>query len=109
MPASFSAGWTAGRVAATTPVAGIELGAPLQADQICSDAFGDGWRMAEFHDGLIDGGRRGGWAWYAHGQLDASTRYWVRIDDTTANCWDGSDAQHLFIEPAKVAEPAGGP
>lgn len=101
MPAIFYAGWAAGRVAATTPVAGTELGSPQQADQICSDAFGDGWRMAEFHDGLIDGGgRRGGWAWYAHGRLDASTRYWVRIDDTAANCWDGSDPQRLFIEPA---------
>lgn len=109
MPAAFYAGWAAGHVAATAPLAGIELGSPQQADQICSDAFGDGWRMAEFHDGRVDAaGGRGGWAWYAYGRLDTSTRYWVRIDDTPANCWDGSDAQRLFVEPAVTPEPADG-
>lgn len=107
MPSHFYAGWAAGRVAATAPVAGTDLVSPERADHRCRAEFGDGWRMAEFHDGLIDAaGNRGGWAWYAHGRLDTSTRYWVRINDTAGNCWDGTDAQHLHVEPAAAPEPA---
>ena len=85
MPSHFYAGWAGGRVAATAPIAGIELKSGAHADAICHTEFGKDWRMAEFHDGIIDAaGNHGGWAWYAHGQLDTSTRYWVRINDTAA-------------------------
>lgn len=107
MPGHFYAGWAAGRVAATVPMAGRELFSPQAADQVCRAGFGDGWRMAEFHDGLIDAaGNRGGWAWYAHGRLDLSTRYWVRINDTAANCWDGADVPPLHGGPVPAREPA---
>ncbi|MBL8300544.1 MAG: hypothetical protein JNN30_19575 [Rhodanobacteraceae bacterium] len=90
MPSNFYAGWAAGRVAATSPIAGHDLRSAQAADTICRNKFGHGWRMAEFHDGIVDAaGNHGGWAWYAHGQLDTSTRYWVRINDQPGNCWDG--------------------
>jgi len=101
MSSEFYAGWAAGRVAATAPLAGTDLISAENAGEICRVEFGNGWRMAEFHDGLIDtAGNRGGWAWYANGRLDTSTRYWVRNNDTAANCWDGTDRQHLHVEPA---------
>lgn len=104
MPAAFYAGWAAGRVAATAPLAGTDLMSADNAGEICRAEFGDGWRMAEFHDGLIDAaGNRGGWAWYANGRLDTATRYWVRNNDTNANCWDGTDRQHLHVEPSAGA------
>ena len=31
---------------------------------------------------------RGGWAFWAHGNVRDDTRLWVRIDDQPANCWD---------------------
>jgi hypothetical protein len=106
MPAQFYAGWAAGRVAATPPIAGSDLLSAENAGEICRAEFGEGWRMAEFHDGRIDeAGNRGGWAWYANGRLDTSTRYWVQNNDTTANCWDGTDRQHLHIEPAAAPAP----
>ncbi|HSX62311.1 MAG TPA: hypothetical protein VLF18_19170 [Tahibacter sp.] len=106
MPAPFYAGWAAGRVAATKPIAGVDLTGPSAADAICRTQFGKGWRMAEFHDGLIDdAGNRGGWAWYAHGTLDTTTRYWVWINDTQANCWNGTGQQ---IEAAPRVSGSGG-
>lgn len=101
MPSQFYAGWAAGRVAATGLIAGDELKSARHADAICRTEFGEDWRMAEFHDGIIDAaGNHGGWAWYAHGQLDTSTRYWVRINDTAGNCWPQTEQHQLQIAPA---------
>lgn len=95
MPSRFYAGWAAGLVAATAPIVGFDLQSVEAADAVCRTQFGSGWRMAEFHDGRIDeAGNRGGWAWYANGTLDTSTRYWVRINDTAGNCWNGGE-RHL--------------
>lgn len=98
MPSGFYAGWAAGLVAATAPIVGFDLESVEAADAVCRTHFGSGWRMAEFHDGRIDDdGQRGGWAWYANGTLDLSTRYWVRINDTAGNCWDGNGERHVEI------------
>lgn len=105
LPDDFYAGWAGGRVATTAPMRGTELKSREIANQICASAFGDTWRLAEFHDGgrnkrareLIvtdpDGTVRtvtatGSWAFYAAGNPNRSSRFWVAIDDQPANCWD---------------------
>lgn len=30
----------------------------------------------------------GGWAFWAYGNVRDDTRFWVRINDQPANCWD---------------------
>ncbi|MEU1285659.1 RICIN domain-containing protein [Kitasatospora sp. NPDC005856] len=72
--------WSGGEVRATTPVAGWQLPSRQAADQRCSDSFGGGWRMAEFHDG-------NGWGLWAHGTLPGGTRFWTAINDQPANPW----------------------
>jgi subtilisin family serine protease len=61
---SFYKGWSSGRILLSSPVAGTLLKSLIDANKVCSDQFGTGWRMAEFHDGFHDGSR-GGWAFYA--------------------------------------------
>jgi hypothetical protein len=78
----FYHGWARGEVDLTQPVAGFELSSLYVADQMCVQAFGQGWRMAEFHDG------GGGWNWWAYGDLAEDGLFWVRIDDQPANPWD---------------------
>jgi hypothetical protein len=53
------------------------------AHSICSEEFGTGWRMAEFHDGVGSG-----WDYYAYGDIQATSRSWTQINDQPANCWD---------------------
>jgi hypothetical protein len=107
MPSAFYAGWAAGSVAATAPVAGSRFSHRTEADAFCRDEFGAGWRLAEFHDGIVEGSAgHGGWAWYAHGRLALDTRYWVAISDTQANCWDSPAEQHL--QASRPQRPADG-
>lgn len=113
-------GWARGHVATTLPVVGSELANPrtnpddaATGDNRCQAAFGEGWRMAEFHDGryvkrmnldVAYGNQenwhstspwpansqrtsRGGWSFLAFGDVRSDTRYWVRIEDQPANCW----------------------
>jgi len=42
--------------------------------------------MAEFHDG------KGGWGFVAHGHINTTSRFWVRINDQPGNCWDSGSA-----------------
>lgn len=95
MPPDFYAGWAQGEVKAGKPVAGSQLRSQADADARCAAQFGEGWRLAEFHDPVREGsgenGRppsHGGWNFYAAGKLDTSTRYWVANNDTAANCWN---------------------
>jgi hypothetical protein len=112
LPDAFYRGWAGGHIATTTPVAGSSLGSAAQADAFCQTAFGAGWRMAEFHDGRYISGMRhdrhygnqrhwhsdspwneeatqaGGWAFWAYGNVRDDTRFWVRINDQKANCWN---------------------
>ncbi|MFJ9694450.1 hypothetical protein [Kitasatospora sp. NPDC101183] len=73
-------GWAGGEVAATDPVAGTDLTSRAAADGLCAAAFGTGWRIAEFHDGV-------GWSLWASGTLPADTRFWTAINDQPANPW----------------------
>ncbi|MEK8034861.1 hypothetical protein AACH06_28925 [Ideonella sp. DXS29W] len=109
---AFYRGWARGHIATTTPVLGTSLGSAAKADALCAASFGPGWRMAEFHDGRYVPGMstdkfygndqhwhsaspwtsgeptRGGWAFWAYGNVRDDTRLWVRINDQRANCWD---------------------
>jgi hypothetical protein len=82
--------WSGAEVALSEPVVGSALTSRGVADDLCATRFGDGWRMAEFHDG---GGGAGFdfWAQSASGDFDAS-RFWVAIDDQSANPWNGPSA-----------------
>lgn len=82
--ADFYKGWTGGTLAATQPVMGALLSSAETASARCVAELGEGWRMAEFHDG--------GGGWGLQGQRGAGfgawTRYWVQINDQPGNCWN---------------------
>ena len=82
----FYQGWTRGVLAATPPVMGALLDSAASASARCARELGDGWRMAEFHDG--------GGGWGLQGQRGAGfgawTRYWVHINDQPGNCWNST-------------------
>ncbi len=84
-------------------ILGIELSSYETANEICSSELGEGYRMAEFHDGRYVIGMgldmyygatwpsstsRGGWAFYAYGDELPETRFWLYINDQMANCWN---------------------
>lgn len=98
-------GWLEGEAAITAPVKGTLLTSREQADKICTESLGEGWRMAEHHDGRYMEGMnarqyhgtswnrqqtlRGEWNFYAASNgIPANIRFWVAIDDQKANCWD---------------------
>jgi hypothetical protein len=74
-------GWTGGAIALLPEVLGLEVRTRAVADRMCAGRFGDGWRMAEFHDG-------GAWGFGAEGELPRDARFWVAISDQVANLWD---------------------
>ena len=82
--------WAYGSVKATTPVRGQEINTRQRADQICAEAYGAGWRMAEFHDAQMGSGigRISGYDFWAHGNLPIGVRFWVAINDQAANPWN---------------------
>jgi len=77
--------WSGGVVATTPPHAG-NFTNTAEVNQFCTDVFGVGWRVAEFHDGLY-------WNFQAYGGTVSaptvpSTRFWVYINDQKdGNCW----------------------
>jgi hypothetical protein len=87
--------WSGGYVAITQPIAGTSLTSRTVANQYCAGAFGAGYRMAEFHDGVSTmSGVSAGWDFW--GQLVTSPgaatcaylgRLWVAISDQTSNPW----------------------
>lgn len=87
---NFYAGWLRGAVQATPPVQGFRLSSRAAADQLCSETFGAGWRMAEFHDGRYGPyfSQTGGWSFWGAGSLPTGTRFWTAIDDQYANPWN---------------------
>jgi hypothetical protein len=83
--ADHYAEWSGGVVATSQPVAGNTFADSAAANSYCSTQFGAGWRVAEFHDGW-------GWNFQAYGGTVSapavpSTRFWVYINDQSANCW----------------------
>ena len=75
--------WSGGVIATTSPVSPVQdgLATLADADALCADTFGTGWRTAEFHDGW-------GWNFLAHGHVGDAPRFWVNIDDQPdGTCW----------------------
>ncbi|HEX9983743.1 MAG TPA: discoidin domain-containing protein [Thermoanaerobaculia bacterium] len=98
----FYNGWLRGSVQATEPVQGVTLSTRAAADRVCSDAFGAGWRMAEFHDGRYgsDFSQAGGWTFWGAGSLPSGTRFWASINDQKANPWNSvspNTSQALYM------------
>ncbi len=85
-------GWARGAVRATAAVRGALLTSQQQGNAICAEAFGTGWRLAEFHDGRYGAGfsASSGWSYWAAGQLTPGTRFWVAISDQPANPWNSA-------------------
>ena len=82
VPTDFYRGWTGGRIGLTPPVRGMALSSLEEANRLCVQAFGPGYRMAEHHDG------GGGWNWYAYGNISPASHFWVHIKNQPANCWN---------------------
>lgn len=99
----FYNGWAGGQVKLTPPITGSALTSQRVADQVCAAEFGPQWRMAEFHDGQVDG-QPGGWRFYANGTLNSDSRFWVAIRDQNANPWnsDGERTDTVIPETTKV-------
>ncbi len=73
--------WASGEVRSVPNISGRRLTSVRASDAICSQSFGEGWRMAEFHDGW-------GWGFVAKGNIPSHQSYWVWIRDQPANCWN---------------------
>ncbi|SDX60862.1 S8 family peptidase [Lysobacter enzymogenes] len=88
----YDQGWLGGEVKTTPAIHGAVLTSREKGDEICADRFGQSWRLAEFHDGRFgaDFQSRGGWTFWAAGQLPAGARFWTAIDDQPANAWNSA-------------------
>lgn len=74
-------GWAGGFIDLTQPVQGEMFSSVQDVDAFCAQSLGDGWRMANFHDG-------GQWYLWAYGEISEGTRFWVHIgDQADGNCW----------------------
>lgn len=78
----FYDGWSDGTLLATEPIVGLELTSLEAANELCQSEFGEGYRMAEHHDG------GGGWNVWSYGTVPQDVRMWTYINDQDANCWD---------------------
>ncbi|HRC85085.1 MAG TPA: flagellar hook-length control protein [Thermoanaerobaculia bacterium] len=78
----FYNGWIAGHIHLTPPVQGTSLSSLAAADDLCVSYFGPGYQIAEFHHPA------GGWHWYAYGDINNASHFWVSINDQAGNCWD---------------------
>ena len=105
MDDEFYQGWSGGHFRVTKPVRGCFIFSPVHANAICAYNFGVGWEMAEHHDGYWingmstnsfywgtwdwDAAQSGGWSAWGFSVLPVSDeRYWTRIINQKANCWD---------------------
>ena len=84
----YSIGWSGANIKATGPVSGESLSTREAANNLCKNSFGNGWRMAEFHDGSLGTANTDGWEFWGYGDLQTGTRYWVAINDQHANPWN---------------------
>ncbi|PKN53778.1 MAG: hypothetical protein CVU55_01230 [Deltaproteobacteria bacterium HGW-Deltaproteobacteria-13] len=116
MSVEYYNGWTGGHIKLTQPVRGDMLTSVEAANKICETALGDGYRMAEHHDGKYVTGMsennyygetwppenqllHGGWHWYAYGNIQGDKRFWVYVNDQQqGNCWD-----HITTQATKQA------
>lgn len=102
IPFDFNNGWLRGEARLTPSIAATVLTSQQDGDAICADTFGDGWRLAEFHDGRYGANfaQAGGWTFWAAGSLPAGTRFWAAINDQPANPWN-SVGDVPSIQPPK--------
>jgi hypothetical protein len=108
-------GWAEGRIALTPPIKGCDIGSLENADFLCEKYCGEGYKIAEHHDGkwisgmdstrffgntwaATDVRNEGGWNFWAYGNISGGTRFWVYIRDQQANCWaeDESTQEYLY-------------
>jgi hypothetical protein len=95
-------GWAEGDIMLTPPIKGSDITSLDHADSLCRDWLGDGYQMAEFHDGRWIKGmgpdkyygdtwpentNESGWNFWAYGNVGDESRFWVYIRDQQANCW----------------------
>lgn len=83
----FNSTWTGGQYKLSGPVNGYQMNSREAANNICSSTFGQGWRMATWHDGAFSDGR-GGWTASGVGSLQTGQRFWVAIHGQPANPWN---------------------
>lgn len=105
MSSAYYRGWSGGEIRLTEPVRGLRLTGVKRANAICQKQFGVGFRMAEHHDGKYVLGMSatkyfgvtwpgkallssGGWSFYAYGDIEEESRFWVHINDQQGNCWN---------------------
>ena len=56
---TFHCGWAGGEIRLTKPIKGKHLTSLKKTNELIKKEFGEGWQIAEFHDG------KGGWKWWA--------------------------------------------
>lgn len=85
-------GWSRGEARLTPAIAATVLTSQAQADYMCSETFGDGWHMAEFHEGRHGSNfsLSGGWTYWVGGVVPSGQRFWVAINDQPANAWNSA-------------------
>ena len=83
----FNINWTGGQVRASSPINGAQLNSRAQATSWCTRSFGNGWRMASMHDGVLGTDTSSAWRFWAYGSLQIGQRYWVAVYDQPANPW----------------------
>ena len=113
MTKEFYCGWSGAFLALTPPIQGCLLTNATVADAYCQKYIGCGYEMAAHSDGFYQVGMSstafancawdwsvalsGGWAFYGYSnlwkvqssnQVKPPTRFWTKINDQPANCWD---------------------
>lgn len=84
---NYSESWSGANVKQTYPFTGHDINTRDKANQRCVEVFGEGWRIAEFHDGALGTAGTDGWKLWAYGGLTNNRRFWVSINDQAANPW----------------------
>jgi len=62
--------WAKGHISHTAPIKGSDISSTNEANMICENTLGKGYRIADHHDGW-------GWNFTAYGNVRDDTRYWV--------------------------------
>ena len=84
---NFYKGWAGGHIGLTFPIRGDLLTSVDDANLLCEYQFGEGYRIAEHHDGYHNGSP-GGWNWSAYGNIEEGLNFWIFVDDQPdCHCW----------------------
>lgn len=102
--------WAFGRVRITAPVQGSQFTSSQAAHSKCAADFGEGWRMAEFHDAHFgqSSGKVSGWDFWAFGGLPTGQRFWVYNNDQPANFWNSNNPRVAPPTEGGAYVPTGG-